>query len=696
MGAFAFVKRVVGLCISLSVVAVPLVADGGVVYQDVSAEVGISFERVRSPEHATVEVLALQSLDEPMALADAVVIPQMTGGYPGVAIFDYDGDGDLDVYAANGPGAANSLFQSQLADSGVLSFVDVADAAGVTAIEQDSAGVCFGDLDNDGDHDLVVLGRHDENRLFANLGNGTFAQVVASGIEGGTRWSSSCAVGDVDGDGLLDVAVANFGDTTDSQIIYVVPFDLSEHNQLFRNEGGMSFADISAASGFENTAGLTAGFDGGPTPSWAISIVDLDMDGDQDVIWADDQIALPTEAAGGLDRGLIQVFLNDGAGVFTASPILGPGRVGTWMALAFGDLDCNGTLDVYASNFGDYAAGQLGNPTPLGTLGSRWFLGNGDGTFTDPGVGGLISTPFAWGTGIYDYDNDGDLDILAHGGLDTGWTTIADNPGTVMQNQGCSGSFVYDTAAVPDDPTCLDAGGQPIAGCTFHTRRNVRGLAIGDLDQNGFNDVVTLANLVSTPPLPLIDAPQDFGGVLDTSALFVPVFAVGPTGAVWSGLWPEPGDLVLELANDNGNSWAAVSVRGSIDDVAGAVVNRDGIGAVVTFTAIGGNTVIQPILGGSSHVSQHSLERIFGLGDASLGVVEVLWPGGVKNRFYGIRPGERLTLPEIPCSYDTEDGILDYLACVIPALGELRDAGIVDQPLGARLLGSALLAYIRQ
>lgn len=126
----------------------------------------------------------------------------------------------------------------------------------------------------------------------------------------------------------------------------------------------------------------------------------------------------------------------------------------------------------------------------------------------------------------------------------------------------------------------------------------------------------------------------------------------------------------------------------------GGRVNRDGIGAVVKFTPRHGKTVMQPILGGSSYASQNSLEANFGLGARHSGTIEVLWPGGVRNRLYGVYHAERLVFPEISCSFDAEwDNIVHYTSCVMHALGELGDAGILNFRQRARFLTSALRAF---
>jgi hypothetical protein len=100
-----------------------------------------------------------------------------------------------------------------------------------------------------------------------------------------------------------------------------------------------------------------------------------------------------------------------------------------------------------------------------------------------------------------------------------------------------------------------------------------------------------------------------------------------------------------------------------------------------------------PVLGGSSHLSQDSLVQNFGLGHAASGTVDILWPGGTRNRFYGARHHEMLTLPEIPCSYDTTARRADYDRCVHDALAGLRAARVIDRDLSARLEQSALTAY---
>ena len=640
---------------------------------------GLAYARVPSADFALVETFREGSLEEPVTFFDNALAPHAARGYPGVAVLDHDGDGDLDIFVTNGPGAPHSLFENQLAESGTTRFVDVAAAAGLAAPEMDGNGVCHGDIDNDGDPDLLVLGRESANRLFENLGDGTFRHVVASGLAGGGRSHVGCSMGDVDGDGLLDVVVANSFDPSQFLAILAVPFALNQHNQLFRNEGGLTFSDVSAAAGIES---LDAVPPGAATITWATTIVDIDLDGDLDIVFGDDTGALPTtklDPVNGIDRGFLQVLENDGTGHFTAHAVRDtPESVGAHMGLGFGDLNCDGQLDILSSNLGDYFMSAVGMPYILGDQATRPFFGNGDGSFEDPGLGDFVSSAFGWGNAIFDIDNDGDSDALYHGGLDINLLVVSDNPGVVIENEGC-GEFSYDLAAL---------NGR-------HLRRNVRGVAIGDLDRNGFVDVVSAANATIPEPLPLVPMPASYGGPLDATAFFVPLFApVGPGLFVWTGLDLHPGDLSVEI--HRGNDHGAVTVRavGAVDLVGGGRVNRDGIGAVVMFTPEDGSTAMMPITGGSSHLSAHATEAYFGLGDAPRGTVEVLWPGGVRNRLYDVAAGESVVLPEIPCSFDGAYANRGkYVSCVTRALNDLAAAGVIAPSAKNRYLKSAKRAF---
>ena len=515
----------------------------GVTFRDLTAEeaAGIDYRRVPSAINDTFERIKAQpSYTMPLVVAT----PEKPRGSPGVAIFDFDGDGDLDLYVTNGPGAANSLYANRLEETGTLRFEDVAEAAGVAATEQDSTGVCFGDLDNDGDPDLVVLGRSEPNRLFENLGDGTFRDATAeSGLGESDLGHNDCSLGDVDGDGLLDLAVANSYDWGRRTATLVEPWGENHPNQLFVNEGGLRFRDASESSGIRSLTGFEPPQDGAATITWAVVLVDYDQDGDVDLLHADDQGGLlPPEHP---SRGLIQVLNNDGTGRFTAvTHQVGTDQPGTsWMGLAFADFDCDGHMDFFATNMGDYVFTAVDLPLTRGHMSSRAFLGTSEGGFVDAGPGPLRATPFGWSVMAPDLDNDGDPDVVFFGSLDGAIHTItADNPGAVLVNPGCSARFEadFDTLAVN------------------HTRRHVHGGATGDLDQDGFPDLVTVSSFDVPEEVPLKRYPVEHGSPFDATAWYVEAFAPAGGGAfVWNGIeFPEG---VVDALNDDLNTPRAIA-----------------------------------------------------------------------------------------------------------------------------------------
>jgi enediyne biosynthesis protein E4 len=663
----------------------PAVADdGGVTFTDVAASggAGISYRRARSSTAAIFDALKRQPA---YTFNDLVATPINSQGSPGVAILDYDGDDDLDLYVTNGPGACNSLYANQLAERGQLTFMDMAAAAGVCATDQDTTGVCFGDIDNDGDEDLLTLGRMEPNRLFDNRGDGTFADISATaGIGGGNLGHTSCSMGDVDGDGLLDIVVGNTFDWADMRPIFVDPFARIDPNQLYRNLGGNRFADISAESGVLKLAGMPPGTppDAG-TITWGVAMVDYDQDGDLDIIHADDQAAIAQAKYGGLDRGFIHIFRNDGTGHFTDVTVnVKLNTYGSWMGLAFGDFNCDGRMDLFSTNEGDWMRSLDPLPHAGGDFTTRWFLQHADGTFEDPGAGDLQALPFGFGTSAADYDNDGDTDLIFHGGIDVGAYVEASNPGAILRNPDCSAHFERDAAA--------------LAHSTNHARRTVAGMAMGDLNGDGFLDIVTASGSNTPESLPLMPFPVQFGGPFEATASFVPTFRPDAQAEfIWNGIDLEEGTLSIEVnSGSNANGSATVRARGSVGTLPEGRVNRDGIGAVVRFLPEGGKPVMRPVLGGASYSSQDGLEGVFGLGAADSGTVEVLWPGGVWNRLYDVRRGERVLLPEVPCSYAaTWSSPETYRACVDAALEGLTRAGVIGHAESARLLSSALRAF---
>lgn len=367
----------VSLLLGLGILAPSAVA-APITYTNVSLDPakGITYRRAVS---ATIGAYDAVKIKPFMSREELFNSPTRVHGAPGVALLDYDNDGDLDIYVTNGPGRANSLYKNSFKQTGQLTFTDVGASSGAGATDMDSTGVCYGDVDNDGDQDILVLGRMEPNRLFRNQG-GTFTDITASAnIGGGARAHTSCSMGDINGDGLLDIVVANTFDWSQFQAIFNNSFAYNQTNDLYVNQGGNVFSDVSTTSGVRDLYNVPEG-DGGIT--WGVAMVDYDQDGDVDVLQADDQGAMPPALFAGIDRGTLQLSKNDGTGHFTNVTAQSGSltRASSWMGLSFGDINCDGHMDMFATNVGDYLVPQMGIPTPPGLDSSRWHLALGDGS----------------------------------------------------------------------------------------------------------------------------------------------------------------------------------------------------------------------------------------------------------------------------------------------------------------------------
>ncbi len=655
---------------------------GEVVFGDVAAnpEIGVAYRRAPSPERVA-KFEAIKTAGFFQMPDDLGVAPFRARGLPGLVIFDFDGDGDADIFVTNGPGAAHSLYANQLQETGALGFIDVAQQAGVAAVGQDGAAATAGDIDNDGDVDLYVLGVGGPNILFENRGDGTFTDITqAAGVAGDERDASMAAFGDVNGDGLLDLFIGCAFDFNSNAAVGLEPFALNFHNMLLLNRGANRFEDVSAASGVESLDGLPAFAAGTAGLTNAGALVDYDLDGDVDIFCADDQGPIPFTIHGGIDRGYIRVFQNDGQGRFEDITFRkGMAYPGTWMGFAFGDYDHDGRMDFFCTNSGDY----LVHPLPIGSYPSHWFFGREDGSFQPAAMIGDITTVFGFGAASFDYDNDGDTDIAYTGGLDLGPLVDATNPGAMLSNDG-TGQFFQHTAA--------------FAGS--HTLRNDTGLAVGDLNGDGFVDVVSVSNFNIPADAPLLKFGLAVGSPFDDTALFVPTFFPTETPGLLA-LNPdvppfEDGTLAIELnSGDNGAHWARIRLVGGAGAVGGGKVNRDGVGAVAFFQPVGGDRVMKPIMAGSSYVAQNELTAYFGMGEAKFADLEILWPGGVRNRLYNVRPGDRLAVPEIPFSVDDRSmPFHEYVYRVSHVLDEWVEAGVITRAQTRRFLHGAIWGRI--
>lgn len=687
-GRFMHFSRLTGgLALAATLAATPVLADGGVTFTDIAQNggAGLTYARLHPADRMAIFNVVKNTQwpfpPAPNFFPNAQVQSSTRNfGAPGIVVFDYDKDGDQDLYVTNGPGRANSLFQNQFAQTGQVTFVDrgVASGADVTAL--DSNGACAGDIDNDGDSDLFVTNVNANNVLLRNNGNGTFTDISAgSGVDvGADQVQVGCSFGDIDADGRLDVVTAVNLSTWQNrlQTFLAQNTDQLRHSDLFRNLGNGRFQDVSASSGIENMKYRPLG-----SWTWVASMVDLDQDRDIDILFAQMQGA-PSRGDTTQIRGWNRVMRNDGTGNFTdVTDTIGLDKEGGWMGLAFADYDCNGYTDFFSTNVGDY----MGNPGAP----SSFFTQAANGQWTQlPTSAAIGKTPWGWGASPFDYDNDGDFDVIFHGGGDNLQAFAADNPGALFRNDGvCTASFSYDGNAILRD----------------HRPREENGVAVGDFNNDGFDDIAVVAATVFTPTTRYIN--------------YVPA-VIPASGAFWDGIakvqlnfssqpvpnfltWVGPdyleGDISLEInSGGNGNKSIQVDPVGGAGTTPNGRVNRDGGGAIVSFKAEGSTkTLSRPVILGASMGSQDSGVMTFGVGTAVRGTLEVVWPHtGIKNRLYNVRAGEKITFPEIPCSFTAAGQTFrDYLGCVTDALSGHVNAGSITNGDRTRFLLSALRAY---
>jgi hypothetical protein len=513
----------------------------------------------------------------------------------GVALFDYDNDGWLDIYMVNGStyeamdGKAEPPHAALFHNNHDGTFTDVAEKAGVTNGRW-GFGVAAGDYDNDGWPDLFVtnLGK---NRLYHNNHDGTFTDVAEkAGVTLG-NWSNGPSFGDYDGDGRLDLFVPGYvhydmkhpplsgSDGIDSAFcqyrgvkVMCGPRGLpGEPDHLFHNNGDGTFTDVSEKAGVSD-----------PNHYYGFSstFVDVNNDGKVDLVVSND--SSPN-----------YLYLNNGdctfenASYYSGFALNQQGFETANMGLAAGDYLNNGLVDLFTTTFSD----------DYKTL----FRNQGDGNFTEvsPEMGiAQITYPFlSWATEFIDYDNDGWKDIMAINGHllpqvdhhDWG-TTYAERP-LLFHNVGHGKKFEIVPAVEGTGLADVIPG---------------RGAAFGDLFNDGKIDVVI--NCIDHTP------------------------------------------VLLRNVNADSNHWVGLQLIG------GPKSPRDAIGATVYLTA-GATRQRGDVMSGGSYESSNDQRLHFGLGQATkVDAVEVRWPSGSIesvnlpgiDRFFAIEEGKGI----VPSVYD--------------------------------------------
>jgi hypothetical protein len=403
----------------------------------------------------------------------------------GIAFFDYDQDGWLDIYLTNGSRfdehwpvgkePTTHLYKNNRDGT----FTDVTEKSGLGRSGWQT-GVCVGDYDNDGWDDLFCT-FWGHNILFHNNGNGTFADATkkAGLAQAKGRWGTGCTFFDYDRDGHLDLFVCNFVKLDPDVPLKIdsasfcqwkgvatmcgprgLPGDI---NILYHNNGDGTFTDVTEKSGIHK-----------PGPRYSITAVSYDFDNDG---WPDIYVAVDSEPS--------ILYQNNHDGTFTDIAVIAgcayndDGHEQAGMGIGVADYDCDGWLDIFKTNFADDT--------------SDLYRNNGDGTFTEvsfnSGVG--INNKFvAWGCGFIDYDNDGWSDIIQVNGhvypeIDSyNFGETFKNPRLVYKNLG-NGRF-------------KDVSAEMGPGIT--ERFSSRGAAFGDYDNDGGMDALIL-NMNDLPSL---------------------------------------------------------------------------------------------------------------------------------------------------------------------------------------------------
>ena len=383
----------------------------------------------------------------------------------GCAILDYDLDGRLDLFlVGGGTSPATSPTRAQpdalYRNVGKLRFENATSAAGLKTGAGHGMGAAVGDIDNDGDPDLLVT-RFGANSLYLNRGDGTFEDIATAAGVSGDVWSTSAAFLDHDGDGDLDLYVAHYLAMPDAlpecliegvrATCHPLHFD-GEADQLFRNDGGGRFTDVSVEAGVSNVAGKGLG----------VVAADLDDDGKIDIAVANDAV-----------RNFL--YRNKGDGSFEDVSLLSGtgydvnGRPEAGMGIDAADYDGDGRLDLWVTNYDLETNALYHNEGRMLFTDRRWPAGTAASDHRRVG----------FGTAFADMDLDGDPDLFVANGH------VVDNVDEIYPGRGFA----------QGDQILLNESGRYTEDVSFSRHqvgapRPGRGLCTGDLDGDGDVDVV--------------------------------------------------------------------------------------------------------------------------------------------------------------------------------------------------------------
>ena len=503
-------------------------------------------------------------------------LPETTGA--GCAFFDYDNDGWMDIYLVNSgrcdfydprPPLRNALYKNNRDGT----FTDVTEKAGLQGGGY-GMGAAVGDYDGDGLPDLYLT-QYGRSVLYHNEGNGKFTDVTEKAGVGAPGWSSSAVWFDYDNDGRLDLFVCQFvdfskeknlfcGNAQTGERYYCIPRGYNPApSRLFHNNGDGTFTDVSKESGISEHLGK----------AWGVVATDIDNDGRMDLFVAND--TMPNF-----------LFANRGHGKFEEIGIEAGvaydegGRARSGMGVDSADYDQDGWMDLFVANI-DHEKYSL-------------YHNGHDGSFKDASASnGIASATWlmsGWGLKFFDFDNDGNLDLLlANGNPDD---TIQEHfkdvfyeePLLLFRNTGRSFEHAFENVSA-------------VAGPVFERPLAARGLAIGDYDNDGAVDVLVAVN----------------------------------NGA----------PLLLRNVASAGNHWLGIRLIGK-------KANRDAVGARVTYQA--GDLRRQFFkVGGGSYLASHDPRMVLGIGPRTqIDWIEISWPqpSTLVERFAGLPVDRYITLEE--------------------------------------------------
>jgi enediyne biosynthesis protein E4 len=497
---------------------------------------------------------------------------------PGVALFDYDNDGRLDIFLVNGaplddptpvgaipqktgPKYWNRLFH-QKPDG---TFEDTTEKAGLQGAGY-GMGVAVGDYDNDGFEDLYVTA-YGGNKLYHNNGDGSFTDVTEKAGVGGSGWSTSAAWVDLDNDGLLDLVVLRYlqwdfsdiwcGEHREGYRSYCHPDVFPAIAPLvYHNEGNGHFTEVARKIGLAK-----------PAKGLGIAIADYDHDGNIDLFFANDSM-------------IEFLYHNKGNGQFEEVGLMsqvavdGDGRTYAGMGVDFADYNNDGWPDLVV--------------TDLANQRYALYKNEGDGTFTyssfATGFGKITMPHSGWGVRFLDYDNDGWKDLLIAQGHDLDTVELNypnlkyKEPMLLARNTGKS--FIDVSAD---------------SGAVFQKAWLGRGMAIGDIDNDGRIDAVVATN----------------------------------DGSVH----------ILHNETPTPNHWLTLNLVGHKS-------NRDALGAQVKIQTAGGPQWVTVTTAGS-YLSSSDKRVHFGLGSESVAQsIEIRWPSGIVQQLKNVKADQILRIDE--------------------------------------------------